>query len=172
MPGDDFADLYGRYIHRLLNYMRLRVSDETLAQDLVAASFERAFAKRQQLRDPEAFAAWLFRIARNELNQHYRTQSLRGAHVPLLTIADLPDGSTPPDVQAARQQELDELLVAVKSLSEREQEIIRLKFVGELTNRAIAGVLRLREGHVAVILYRAIRKLRAVLEVSDDAASS
>ena len=163
MHGDDFADLYGRYVQRLLNYMRVRVSDESLAQDLVAAAFERAFAKRHQLRDPEAFGAWLFRIARNELNQHYRSQSLRAAQVPLVAMAAVPDGDAPPEVQAARQQELSEVLEALSGLPEREQEIIHLKFVGGLTNRSIAGVLRLSEGHVAVILYRAIRKLRGIL---------
>lgn len=163
MHSDDFADLYGRYVQRLLNYMRVRVSDEALAQDLVAAAFERAFAKRHQLRNPEAFAAWLFRIARNELNQHYRRQSLRAGQVPLVAVASLADGDAEPDLQAARRQELHEVLEALASLSEREQEIIRLKFLGGLTNRSIGAVLRLSEGHVAVILYRAIRKLRGIL---------
>jgi RNA polymerase sigma-70 factor (ECF subfamily) len=163
MQGDDFAGLYGRYVQRLLNYMRVRVSDEALAQDLVAASFERAFAKRHQLRDPEAFAAWLFRIARNELNQHYRRRSLHAGHLRLADVKGVPEDVPLPDLQAARQQELREVLEALSTLSEREQEIIRLKFMGGLTNRAIAGVLRLSEGHVAVILYRAIRKLRGIL---------
>jgi len=45
-------------------------------------------------------------------------------------------------------------------LSEREQEIIGLKFGGGLTNRKIAALLDLKENHVAVILYRAMHKLR------------
>jgi RNA polymerase sigma factor (sigma-70 family) len=49
-------------------------------------------------------------------------------------------------------------------LSEREQEIIGLKFGGGLTNRKIAALLDLGESHVAVILYRAMRKLRRRLE--------
>ncbi|MBC8446892.1 MAG: sigma-70 family RNA polymerase sigma factor [Chloroflexi bacterium] len=160
MRGDDFAELYRRYLPRVLNYMRLRVDDEPLAQDLTAATFERAFAKRRQLRDPDAFAAWLFRIARNELGQHYRRRSRRGAHAPLEAAFSVPDSDPLPEEEAARRQELAELLVAVAELSEREQEIIGLRFVAGLTNRAIARVLRLSEGNVAVILYRAMRKLR------------
>jgi RNA polymerase sigma-70 factor (ECF subfamily) len=167
MRSDDFTELYRQYLPRVLNYMRLRVDDEALAQDLTAATFERAFAKRRQLRDPDAFAAWLFRIARNELGQHYRRWSGRGAHVPLAVAFSVPDGNPLPEEQAAKRQELAEMLTAVAELSEREQEIIRLKFVGGLTNRAIAKVLRLGESNVAVILYRAIRKLRGRLGVGE-----
>jgi len=163
MRGDDFAELYRHYLPRVLNYMRLRVADEALAQDLTAATFERAFAKRGQLRDAEAFAAWLFRIARNELGQHYRRQGNRGAQVPLEAAFSVPDSDPLPEEEAAQRQELAELLAAVAELAEREQEIIGLKFVAGLSNRAIAQVLRLGEGNVAVILYRAVRKLRARL---------
>ena len=52
---------------------------------------------------------------------------------------------------------------ALVQLSDREQEIIRLRFVAGLTNRAIAKSMGLREGNVAVILFRALRKLRRTL---------
>ncbi|MDH7487640.1 MAG: sigma-70 family RNA polymerase sigma factor [Anaerolineae bacterium] len=165
MRSDDFAELYRQYLPRVLNYMRLRVADEALAQDLTAATFERAFANRRQLRDPEAFAAWLFRIARNELGQHHRRWSRRGAQVPLEAALSMPDGDPLPEEEAAQRQELAELLAAVAELAEREQEIIGLRFVAGLTNRAIAKVLRLSESNVAVILYRAVRKLRSRLVI-------
>ena len=37
-----FAEQYETYLARVLNYVRLRVSDEALAQDLAAETFERA----------------------------------------------------------------------------------------------------------------------------------
>ena len=53
---------------------------------------------------------------------------------------------------------------AMATLSEREQELIRLKFGAGLGNQEIAKVMRLRAGYVGVLLYRALRKLRAVME--------
>lgn len=159
--ADDYADLYRDYLPRILNYIRLRVDDEALAHDLTAAVFERVIAKQHTLRKREAFGAWVFRIARNEVAGHYRR---RRQTVPL----DLVNGQsspepTPPETVLRREQ-LAHLKSALTSLSEREQEIIRLKFGGGLQNREIARVMRLRAGHVAVILYRALRKLRVQLE--------
>ena len=58
----------------MLNFIRLRVPDDAIAQDLTAATFEQAFRKIDQLRNQDAFAGWLFRIARNEVGQYYRRQ--------------------------------------------------------------------------------------------------
>jgi RNA polymerase sigma-B factor len=63
-----------------------------------------------------------------------------------------------------RDEELTRLRAALATLSERDQEVVRLKFGGGLRNEEIGHVLRLRAGHVAVILYRALGKLRLRLE--------
>lgn len=163
---DDFADLCRDHLPRVLNYMRLRVGEEDLAQDLTAEVFERAVAKRHTLRQIDAFGAWLFAIARNTVAGHYRrkrpTVSLEQAATQGIPVLVAPDPG-PPDLLVLR-EELSEMLGVLATLSEREQEIIRLKFGGGLGNQEIARVLRLRSGHVAVLLYRTLRKLRRRLE--------
>jgi RNA polymerase sigma factor (sigma-70 family) len=162
--GECFDDLYREYLPRIHNYVRLRVNGEDLAQDLTAAVFERAVSRQHTLRKPEAFGAWLFRIARTTVAGYYRRQR----PVILLDQADSQpaSGDSPPEA-VMRREEVERLRQAVATLSEREQEIIRLKFAGGLGNQEIAQVLRLRSGHVAVILYRALRKLRARLEAEE-----
>jgi RNA polymerase sigma-70 factor (ECF subfamily) len=158
---DDISDLYRQYLPRILNYIRLRVDGEDLAQDLTAVVFERAISRQHTLRKPEAFGAWLFSIARTTVAGHYRQ------HRPTVPL-DLVEGQPAPDLSPPevlmRRQEYVRVRQALSALPEREQEIIRLKFGGGLGNQEIARVLRLRAGHVAVILYRALRKLRTRLE--------
>jgi RNA polymerase sigma-70 factor (ECF subfamily) len=156
-----FANLYREYLPRILNYIRLRVDGEDLAQDLTAEVFERAIAKQHTLRKREAFGAWIFRIARNVVAGYYRG---RRPTVSLDLAENQPVGDPSPPEVMMHNEELARLQSALTTLSEREQEIIRLKFGGGLGNKEIAKVVRLRAGHVAVILYRSLRKLRAHLE--------
>lgn len=159
--ADDYAELYRQYLPRILNYIRLRVDGEYLAQDLTAAVFERAVSRQHTLRQREAFGAWLFQIARTTVAGYYRQRR----PVVALELADEQEAPNPSPPEAVmHRQELERLQGVLSTLSEREQEIIRLKFGGGLGNQEIAKVMRLRAGHVAVLLYRALRKLRVKLE--------
>ena len=159
--ADDYAELYRQYLPRILNYIRLRVDGEDLAQDLTAAVFERAVSRQHTLRRREAFGAWIFRIARNTVAGYYRR---RRPTVPLEQVASQAASQPSPPEALMRREELARLQKALAGLPEREQENIRLKFGAELKNTEIGSVLRLRPGNVAVILYRALRKLRTHLE--------
>ena len=162
--GVDRSELYRQYLPRILNYIRLRVGDEEVAQDLTAAVMERAVSREHTLRRPEAFGAWLFSIARTTVAGHYRN---RRPAVSLEQAAAQPAPDPAPPEAVMRREELDRLRVALAALSEREQEIIRLKFGGVCGNQEIGQVLRLKPGHVAVILYRALQKLRDLLDTDE-----
>ena len=157
----DCSELYRQYLPRILNYVRLRVGDEELAQDLTAAVMERAVSRQHTLRRPEAFGAWLFSIARTTVAGYYRS---RRPAVSLEQAAAQPAPDPAPPEAVMRREELDRLRAALDALSEREQEIIRLKFGGALGNQEIGQVLRLEPTHIAVLLFRALRKLRVDLE--------
>ena len=60
-----------------------------------------------------------------------------------------------------------ELLAALARLSDRERDLIGLKFAAGLTNRHIAKLADLRESNVGVILYRAMRRLRVELSAKE-----
>jgi RNA polymerase sigma-70 factor (ECF subfamily) len=157
IDANEFAARYREYLPRVLNFVRLRVPDEAAAQDLTAATFEQAFRKIDQLRSPEAFGGWLFRIARNEIGQYYRR---RRPQASLDALLELPDRGETPHQAAARREELATVLAAIAELSSREQEIVALKFAAGLSNREIAQAMNLSDSNVGVILFRAIRKVR------------
>jgi RNA polymerase sigma factor (sigma-70 family) len=158
------ARQYNEYLPRVLNYIRLRVDEEALAQDLTARTFERALSRLHTLRDEGAFGGWLFAIARTVVAGYYRR---RKPHLSLESVAGGLAANGSVEERVVRSEELDALHAALDALKEREREIIRLKFVAGLTNRAIGKEMGLREGNVAVILYRALRKVRARLEAEE-----
>ena len=135
----------------MLNYLRVRVGDEALAEELTATTFAQAFAKRQQLRNVAAFPGWLFRIAHNELAQHFRRRANRNTlTVDFDFLVALPSSEPDPHQVVVQQQQVQLLLQALRSLPPREQEILDLKFVAGLSNVQIAEATGLTPSNVGV----------------------
>ena len=156
-----FATLYQQYYPRILAYLRFRVGIGDVAEELTSQVFERALLHSGELRQPEAAAAWLFRIARNCVVDYFRHEKFEASLEHLAASEHPQTPSTEESVIAEEERRL--LLAYVSHLPEREREIIGLKFVAHLTNREIARVLTLPEGTVGSLLYRTLEKLRQAL---------
>jgi len=157
----DWEAVYQEEMPRIYNFFRYRLGDDPVAEDLTAATFERAWRARQRYRrDLGAFSAWLFSIARHlavdYLRAHRQESSLEDKQ-------DLPDGHSAEEI-AQRQQDLARLRALLAHLPAREQELVALKYGGGLTNRVIARLTGLSESNVGTILYRVVQKLRAEWE--------
>ncbi len=158
-----FATLYNRYYPAVYRYIRYRVDDEDLAADLTAQTFLRALDRLHTFH-PErgTFAAWLFRIARNQVNSHYRWRK-RHPQVPIERAETIPDEKRSMQTLVEIREENAALQKALRSLTPRERDLLGLKFASRLSHREIAALTGLKENHVGVILYRALRRLRALL---------
>jgi RNA polymerase sigma-70 factor (ECF subfamily) len=161
----DFADLYDRYFSRVYNYARYRVGDAAAADDAVSRIFEKALDRLPSF-DPARGAedAWLFAIARSVVADHFR-----GIRPPGPALESIDPPAREPDFtdSLAGEESARALLGAVRALDERSREILALKFGARVTNRAIAEQTGLTESHVGVLVHRALKALKAVLE--DDA---
>jgi len=156
-----FRELYRRYSPRVYAYVAYRVGRAADAEDLTADIFLKVVEglPRFEDRGEGAFAAWIFRIAHNAVSQFYRQQ-----HVMLdISLDELPDiQSDAPTPEAAfqRQEQFQRLRQRIANLAPRRQEIVTLRFFGELRNNEIAVVLGLDERTVAAHLCRAIEDLQ------------
>lgn len=154
----DFERLYHAELPRLYNFFRYRTGSDSLAEDLTAQTFEKAWRNRARYRrDLSAFSTWLYTIARRVAIDHLRR---RRPEVPLSMIADL---SAPDNLEdlAQRRADFARLAVLLARLADRDRELVALKYGAGLTNRAIAGLSGLSESNVGVILHRALQTLRA-----------
>lgn len=160
-----FNTLYQHYYPRVLAYVSFRVGSMENAEDITSLVFERALTHIAKLQIPEAAAAWLFRIAQNCVHDYFRHQR---PEISLEAFA----GREPAQTLSLEERVLAEeerrlLLAHVRHLSEREREIIGLKFVAHLTNRQIARVLNMPEGTIGSLLYRTLGKLRDALRAGE-----
>ena len=164
-----FADIYDHYFPRVYNYVRYRVQDAETADDITAQVFERALVNIGRYHPERApFAAWLFAIARNGVNDYFRAQK-RGRWFSLGVLRDWASVESRPEPEeiVVHNETRAELLAAVARLSDRERDLIALKFAAGLTNRRIAELTGLGASNVGVILYRAVRRLRAELSAKE-----
>jgi RNA polymerase sigma-70 factor (ECF subfamily) len=163
-----FAHIYDHYFSRIYNYVRYRVRDGTATDDITAEIFERTLRSIHRYRPERApFSAWLFAIARHAVADYRRAQK-RHRWLSLDMVNEKPDRRASPEEVAMHHETEAELLRALADLTERERDIIALKFAGGMANREIAGLVKLSESNVGVILYRAMRKLRAKLATGGD----
>lgn len=157
----DWDALYKEHVGRIYNYFRYRVGDSATAEDLTAATFEKAWKKRKKFRGKaDKLTHWLYAIARNVANDYFRKSP---------NLVSLDNALTLPtevlmSEKVAEKLEFERLVYAIQKIPARSQEIITLKYGAGLTNRQIARQLDLTESNVGSILHRTIHKLRQQLE--------
>ena len=157
-----FEELYQAQSGRIYGFLLYLVRDVDAAEDLTAEVFTRAWARRADLAEPDRIVPWLFRVARNLATEHYRRR--RRASVLDERPVPVPSASGSPEDLLLLKERLDAVTRCLETLSDREREVIGLRFLAGLRNREIAGVMRTSEGNVAKIIHRALRRIRERLE--------
>lgn len=157
----DWEALYARELPRVFNFFRYRVGDGPLAEDLTAATFEKAWRARDRYQhDLGAFSTWLFAIARRVAVDYFRR---RRPEVPLEAAQRQTGGASVEDA-FERRRDFARLAALLAALPARERELVALKYGADLTNREIARLTGLSETNVGTLLHRTVLKLRHAWE--------
>ncbi len=154
----DWEAVYAEQLPRVYNFFRYRLGPEADVEDLTSRTFEKAWrARRRYRRDIAGFATWLLSIARNVATDHLRA---RRFHVPLDEAAAVAASDGSPEDRLLREADASRLAALLATLTDRDRELLALKFGAGMTNRAIARVAGYSETNVGTILHRAIETLR------------
>lgn len=158
---NEFARVYEDHVWRVYGFIAYRIGDRNAAEDLTQATFERALRAWSRF-DPRRGSqrTWLLAIAHNVLVDHHRRKR-PGVLGPI-------DENMLPSVPGPEQRMsgAPELLEALAALSERDREVLALRFGGDLTGPEIAQLLGLSLANVHQIISRSLRTLRERLEQS------
>jgi RNA polymerase sigma-70 factor (ECF subfamily) len=155
-----FQQIYDRWAVTIYKYFYFRTGEPASAEDLTSQLFLSAYQALPRYQHRGLFAAWLFAIARNLSKEYFRKNH---REVPLETAPQLLASSDPP-AEVAQQDEIGRLRRLVQFLPEEDQELIRLRYVVELTFADMAIVLNKREDAVKKSLYRLQARLQSLLE--------
>ncbi|HEV2753862.1 MAG TPA: RNA polymerase sigma factor [Solirubrobacteraceae bacterium] len=162
MRQGDFERLYAEHAERLFAFLVYRTGDRTLAEDVMADTFEAAFRARARFdRRRASERTWLYTIALNRLRDHGRRAAAEARALErVATSALAPDADPALDAVEGR----DRVMRSLGMLSDEEREAIALRFGAELSLKEIAAALDQPMTTVEGRVYRALRKLRAELE--------
>ena len=160
-----FIEAYERHYTKLFAYVYSRVGNVELAKDLTAEVFEKAYVKGHSVREAAAYTTWLFMIAKNVVIGHYRRQKRENNG--LTRMKDslwLSERPSDPEAGALHGEAVSNLMGHLRKLAVRDQELLALKFEGELSYAEISCVLRLSAVNVRVAIFRALKRLRSLME--------
>lgn len=156
-----FEILYEFYFPKIYFFVLKRTGQKEATEDIVSATFIKVFTglKKFEANHENSFAAWVYKIANNKLTDYYRSQG-RKPTVDLASIAEPEDFSQNPHTDLIASLNKKIVSNVMRGLSERDQQILQLKFFAELDNIEIAKVLNTKPNNVGVWLYRALKRFQ------------
>lgn len=168
-----FGHLYDRYFDSIYNYCLRRLASVADAEDVTAQTFLKALDKLGSFRwQGISIAAWLYRIATNELHSFLRRQ--RSSQEKRLPLDDGGDPFQSPGGPHEELEKLEQALLehqaflcmhaALRELSLEDQDLLSLRFFENKSFPELATILGARSGTLAMRCSRALARLKEQLE--------
>jgi len=156
-----FEILYARHRGPLYRFLLRQLRNQALADECFQDVWQRVIAARAGWKPDAAFATWLFRIAHNRLNDHWRAAK----HRPTAPedgderAARVPDPSTP-ERELSEFEQRRRLQLAMEELPEEQREVLILRLEQELSLEEIGAITGVGRETVKSRLRYAMDKLR------------
>lgn len=159
-----FEMLYGRHRGGLYRFLLRQTRDQALADEFFQDVWQRVIAARTGWTPDAAFSTWLFRIAHNRLNDHWRGLKHRP---PAPADGDeraarVPDPTTP-ERELSEFEQRRRLQRAIAELPGEQREVVLLRLEQELSLEEIGAITGAGRETVKSRLRYAMDKLRARL---------
>jgi RNA polymerase sigma-70 factor (ECF subfamily) len=160
-----FQILYDRYYTVIFNYIFRKIDDEDITADLTSQTFLKAMRNLKKYTFKGVpFSAWLYRIASNEVNRHYQLTNKK-----LVFSFDEQEFENliEQNIEEEKELDIDYIIRQMQNMSESDIEVIELRFFESKSFAEISFILEITEASAKMRTYRAIEKLRKLLERRD-----
>jgi RNA polymerase sigma-70 factor (ECF subfamily) len=166
----EFWEIYDQFYSKVRKFILALVKDEWVADDLIQETFLRIQDNLKNLKDSSKLSAWIFRIAYNLCQDHFRhlKRSRKEERIDQEGMEDLKEALVQkgPDIQREfEQRQMGECIQnQINLLPESLRTVVLLFDIMEFSHQEIADILGVTVENVKVRLHRARKKLKAILE--------
>lgn len=160
----DFAPLYAKYHKQIFAYVYSKVHDKNNSEDIVSTIFEKALKNIQKFKwQGIPFGAWLYRIARNCINDFLRDSSKKKTDLYSHERLEQEESKEESSLETLIKNESEEaLLKAIAELKEEDQMLVYYRYFEDLSNKKIAQIMEMTETNVSTRLHRLRDRLRKI----------
>jgi RNA polymerase sigma-70 factor (ECF subfamily) len=166
----EFWDIYDQYYARVRKFILSLVRDEWVADDLIQETFLKIQNNLKSLKDPSRLSSWIFRIAYNLCQDHFRQvkRSHKEERIDQEGMEDFKEAliQKGPDIQKElEQRQMGECVQnQINLLPESLRTVLLLFDIMEFSHQEIADILGITVKNVKVRLHRARKKLKPILK--------
>ena len=145
--------LFDRHHKHVFNFIYKMCGNRMLSEDLTQEVFYKLMKYRTSYNNGK-FVSWLFTIARNSLNTHFRRVSFNTVSM------DAMDNKLP--VEEKEKKEYSDLHLAISQLDASDRELVILNRLQEIKYEELAEIVGSTPGAVKTKVCRALGKLKTI----------
>jgi RNA polymerase sigma-70 factor (ECF subfamily) len=157
-----FEVLYRKYYSQIFKFVRKRVANADLVNDITSQVFLKAMLNIEKYKHQGfPFSSWLYRIALSELGDMFRAETAeRALKVEWSNSADLLNDLD----ESTSKTDVNQLASALNILSEDNLSMIEMRYFEKVKLKEIAVIMDLSESNAKVKMHRTLNKLRKHLK--------
>jgi len=162
-----FSYIFDKYHKKIYRFILFKVSNQETAEDLTSQVFLQVWEFIFNKNKVKELQAFIYQVARNKIVDFYRTKEKE--ELPLIYENQEINHSLKIDQNELLKENLDSetLKKIINQLKGNYREVIILRFVEDYSISEIAKILNKSKANVRVLLHRAIKELKDLLNIND-----
>ncbi|MFA5991353.1 MAG: sigma-70 family RNA polymerase sigma factor [Candidatus Doudnabacteria bacterium] len=159
-----FGQLYDCFAQRIFRYVRVKIQNREEAQDVVQEVFTKTYLGLKHLNlENLNFTAWLYKVASNTINDHFRKKYSHPDPVEINESIDIQDGTSLLE-EVSVNSDLKIVRAAFKRLPVIYRQVLELRFFQDLTLAEVATALNKSNLAVRILQHRALKKVQSIIK--------
>jgi RNA polymerase sigma-70 factor, ECF subfamily len=161
----DFENIYLKYSDKIYKYLYLNTLDPYLSEDITSEVFLRVWKNWEKIKF-DYIQAFLYKIAKNIMIDHFRKNknNKKTSLEEMVEMGIEPHYDEDLIERIEKDDNIQRIKNALKLLPENLREVVILRFINDMSAKDAADIMNTSEVNIRVLQYRALGKLREVIE--------